>query len=1027
MSLHLLRVLAETYLKNPFFLLPQSTSPTQEVAPLLHQTELVARTLLINPLRVLVADVIGLGKTVEALRLVYALEKYSGKPLRTLVIVPSTLEKQWEQEIRRFGYEPVKLTHENLERLRRGELASGLFLGRMDTLKKEEYFPKLTEVEWDVIVVDEAHKIEKPEIHRYNYIELAKMHRKASVILLSATPHRGKDKYYLALLSALDPDLAPLVQLRHRSDSPIVDADFYSRTHNVLVFRRTKKDVNTIYEQREVFKRAVMLNVLLKPNELELKVLDGLVSIGREMLKTYYSMKLEMGERSLARVRGLPNLLTLLLVKRGASSPRALVNTFSSMSAKRIDDTPEGADESLEELVKQVKASIDPDKAGELEEEPDKTYNKLANALYRSGLISGKSQQLLTEYLRIANSMVRCDHPDTKVEFIAGLVEAATGERGPLPSVLSDLLGAKILVFTEFKDTAEYIRSKLVSRLKAKYPSAENMVRVLTSENKDEFKDVQAWLSKPGVKVLVATDVMSEGLNLQEANVLVNYEVVYSPVKLEQRIGRVWRYGQKRTVYVFNIFFLHPRIRKIHEIFFAKVYAINETLGKQEAIPGDNIYIVSLQNTIFDKMLERELGEQGREVARFIESVGYGKATRALKGSEEVEETGENIEETATLSMVEDDDKEYEKRLDVLASEVVRELLEVARIAQLRRLYPEQTSREDVERLLEAVWGIRNSDEAGRLSQLVFDMYSKLTGDINKPKSPVDKLHYVLNRTPSEPLSKPLYFVTSLSSTILVLYRVPLAIGDRVISDLVLVKLNLSSGRAETFRGLKLVEQLSSVLENSLEIDEVYGEIPAVTNALPACSMLAKESIRVEKVLDRVREYEEAKRKLVENRAGHPCEGVYTVRAEFGEPELLAVFFSPDVLPRSSYQPSTGVWGEFEKKYLTEIVLAFEKQAGRQPVLVHLEEHYDVYSVGRDGEERFIECKGFTEPRVEFRLKEMQYWTARELGDKYWVYLVYGVGTNTPVVLAIRNPAHRLDLKPEVYEVREVRFRFSMR
>ncbi|MEM4035624.1 MAG: DUF3883 domain-containing protein [Fervidicoccaceae archaeon] len=1013
----LLHVLAENYLRNPFFTLPRSAN--RPVEPLLHQTELVARALLINPTRILIADTIGLGKTVEALRILHALSML--QPLRRiLIVVPSVLEKQWISELERFGVK-AKNTSALLEELMECGDAEGYYVVRMDTVKKKEYIDKVRKIAWDAIIVDEAHRL-APKILREEIAKLARNNRNTTVLLLSATPHRGDEKKYLYLLSVLDPDIEKLIP-KEKKAKPKVGSDFYAATHMVLVHRRTKEDVNNVYEQKELFKPAVMLSVLIAPTLEEQKLLKNLVSLGRSIVARYYQKVYEAGEYEAKRARAVSALLSMLLIKRGTSSPQALVETFAKITSKRAEELVVIGKTGIEEALKKVRIALRREIAGEGEVEPDRVFNELGAVLQEANLLKNEESVKLSESINIAERLISGEFRDSKIEFLLRLIELAKSKP---EGVFSDLGDAKILVFTEFKDTAYYVYKRLVDELSKRYPNAGDMVRVLTSDNKNEYLDVVKWLEKPGVKVLVATDVMSEGLNLQEANVLVNYEVVYSPLRLEQRVGRVWRYGQRRTVYVFNLFLLNTVEEKIQRIFFGKVYSIVESLGKQELGLGEEAYLVTLRNTIFDETIRRKLGEKASDVlSRYIGAVPLIRILRKEKLVDE-KEKGIQPEEVILRKLIESGDEEYAKLLEKLAERFVGEIVRLAERIKKSRVYPGQTSRHDIENALYSMCGIKNHEEAGKLAKLLLETYCRLAGCTAKPEDPVESINMVVNRTRTVEESPPpgtLYIaVNNPGRRVYILYRVTINLGNRAVSDLIGLEVNVDENWIAPLREVSLVETISRMLLESLPVDEVHGYLrDQLEHYAKIYAGYAKaKGVALDKMFENTRKYEDVK-KTVFSGIGAKPNPLYSTRATV-DLQPLAVFFTLGFLPESTYISATGVWGGFEKKYLLEVVAELERKASREPILVNLVEHYDIYS--RDGnEERFIECKGFVKPRLEFELTEREYATAKELGEKYWIYLVYGVGTRNPVVLAIRNPANRLPLTRR--EVRITAYRFG--
>jgi len=1023
--LYLVNQLAENYVKNPFFAIP--ISRTVPIDPLLHQTELVARALLLNPTRILLADSIGLGKTVEALRLLHRLGSYHDIK-NVLVVVPATLEKQWLGELGRVGIE-ARDTEALKQLVSQRERVEGFFVASMDTIKKDEYFPSVSEVAWDAIVVDEAHRL-APKILRSRVAELARKNPRSTVLLLSATPHRGIERFYLYLLSVVDPDLSFFIPKKKGRSPQVVDSNFYSSTHLVLVHRRIKEDVNKVYEGREVFKPAEMLTVLVKPTNEEMNLLNNLVSIGRGIVRRFYETAGRLGFQDPSKAKAIATLISILLVKRGSSSPLALAKTFSRIAMKRAFETAildsvtkgklartalEQLCEKVDQLLSRVEVALDPEATEvELEKEPDELFDEVTDVLKSTGLLNLADESKLKDCLAVAEAMIRGEKVDSKIEFLTKLVDLA---RSPPKPGLEDISGAKIVVFTEFKDTADYIYSKLKSRI------GEDSVRVLTSENKGEYRKVIEWLESPGAKVLVATDVMSEGLNLQIANVLVNYEVVYSPLRLEQRVGRVWRYGQKRRVYVFNLFLLDTAERAIHDIFFRKVFSVAETLGKVELGLGEEVYLLATaQNTLYDEALKNRQVEVSSDIGRFIGAVPVTKLVKA--------KTGKSWDGVVLSKLVLADDEKYSKFLEELAVRFVNEVLRLANLIKNKRVYPGQVDRKSVEDFLYRLTGIRNHAEAAEISSKLYAIYSDATLDVNKPKDYVEAMRALAarskNRLSGVSLREPLFFaVNSEPKRLLILYRVSVKLGDRVLADVVGLEADFATRDTKVLRGLELVQRLAELAKQSVHVDEVYGKLVDDLRGYVDryCELVALD---VEREVERIARYEETKKSYLEKMGlGSKYQQLYETTAKQLKPEAIAVFFTLGFLPRSGYAPSTGVWQEFERKYLEEVISKFEKACNRVPEFVYVKEHYDVYSRG-DGEVRYIECKGFVEPKLSITLTQKEYATARELGEKYWIYLVYGAGTDSPAVLAIRNPLRKVRFVKEERMVVEVRYSSSI-
>ena len=1019
-KLSLLSTLADYYLKNPFFILDSSG----EKDLLLHQTETVGRCIFLNPTRILLADVIGLGKTITALRIMEMLKIYDNIS-RVLIIIPSILRPQWTEELRSFGIIPEVITREKLKKLKKySKLPPGVYIGSLDRLKREEYFKVIEKENWDLIIIDEAQKVGfvgGEPTQRFEKIgKLLMKLKNANAILLSATPHKGFDYDYLARLLLVDPSLATFGPPKaFKRVARRLDASFYGTTHYVILHRRTKNDINSTYEGRTVFKNCYMLALLVKPKKYEEKMLSNLIRVGEKELAKYYEELALRGILNPARARSITRLLRKLIMKRGLSSPQSLIKTFSKITLKRsltLDKLKKSA-VGFEEIKKIVEEKIpvfesklerllDPEaelEEGEEEIELDEVFNEVAGAVGR--LLPSRYMKFVEEAIEIARGIVEGKYLDTKLEAVKQIIEETFKEKY---GRFSELYGAKIIIFTEFKDTADYIYYRLQRWLIDRYgEKGKEMIRKITSENRKDYEKIAKWLKKnPYAKVLVTTDVLGEGLNLQAANVLINYEVTWSPIRLEQRVGRIWRYGQAKNCYVFNLFYLHKYERDVADNIFRKLYGIKEAIGKQEITLGDEVYMAAMGESLYENIVKERLGKEYTEYSRYLS--GFVPLTFKHKGRE------------IKLTESEIIDKLFEGELGEYIEEFIHSIVYLAKKIREKNIYPKPLTRTEIERLLAQSFGIRNTEEANyvamKLNSIYEGIFRKKLGFFSR-KRPDMVLKELRNR--GTILSNPLFFVLPSDKKVLyVLAAARVAVKnnvlqnrERIYEEPILVRLDVKERKAEIIRGKELVEKLSKLLPPALEIDEYHG-LDELANFewLHAIGLLMgwlkrNYDIRTayyNDAIERISRYENEK---VANGGSQyfKCEIV------IDSIKPLCYFVSIGLLPESKVKPGTEVWFGFENMYLKDIVLKYEETNGRKAIEIREEEHYDVYSYG-EREERYIEVKGFVKPRLEIRLKEKEYEKAKELGDKYWLYLVYGVGTESPVILCIRNPARKLKL-----------------
>lgn len=405
-----------------------------------HQLDFVSDVLLMQKPRVLLADDVGLGKTVQAVLLIKAFLELR-RARSVLIIVPRSVLYQWASELERFGIE--------FEVVESHDFAFGhrVYLITLDRAKAPQYLRKLSEVRWDLVVVDEAHKI-RLDTQR---LQVAQLCRDAEgCLLLTATPHTGDDRDYRFLLGLV----------------------------GGVVVRREKKDVEE-YEGRRIFPRLRYWIVKVRGDRREVEVLD-------ELLR-------------LTELLNIEPIVRVVLEKRAMSSPASFLKTLSKVAGGEC--------------------------SGEVLEE-----GELDGCL---GRVAGLRQ--LEELVRRYG-----DLPDAKLMALRRLLERLKGRR--------------VLIFTEYATTAEYLFRELAAECKIEkagegYGMADcgdYGVMYATSKAREKMDvEVEAANLAARPAVFISTDILSEGVNLQSYDVVINYEVVWSPTKLIQRIGRIWRFGQR--------------------------------------------------------------------------------------------------------------------------------------------------------------------------------------------------------------------------------------------------------------------------------------------------------------------------------------------------------------------------------------------------------------------------------------------------------------------------------------------------
>ncbi|RLI75035.1 helicase, partial [Archaeoglobales archaeon] len=531
-----------------------------DIQPYIHQWEAIARLCVRNPIRVLVGDEIGLGKTITALVIAKYLEALD-RVKRVLIVVPRVLVEQWRKELIRMGIPESKiwqLESDTIDFIKLQNFPEGYYIASMDLLKREERITEVVDVPWDLVIIDEVHKFGyKTE----RFWRIGKMMVEAktdrNVVFLSATPHRGDPRDYISRLQLLDPYLT-------ESWKELDRRQFYEATHGTLLFRRTKEDINKIYEGKEVFPPAKFYAGVVKAREDEAEFIERLVNFLRSKLIEFAH------ERGLIDERIIP-LLTVLIFKRATSSPYAAMTTLERLLLRRV------APELTNELVDGVESFLDVGYEDyEYEKDPDEVFNEFLDAT--SPLLSERDRREIEELRDMAKSIM--EKGDSKLNALITLLEDVMGKED-----------SKVIIFTEYKDTLDYI----IKNLKKQHPEwSGSILRLSSEETRDKklFGKIRnAFEKNPKARILIATDVVAEGVNLQVAHILINYEVPWSLVKLEQRIGRVWRLGQKKEVEAHTLFMANVADLAALNSMYQKLLSLRKAKLSPRPITGQEILL----------------------------------------------------------------------------------------------------------------------------------------------------------------------------------------------------------------------------------------------------------------------------------------------------------------------------------------------------------------------------------------------------------------------------------------------------
>lgn len=555
--------------------------------------------------RFMLADEVGLGKTIEAGMVWQALSQ-RGNASRTLVVTPAGLTRQWQEEFKEkfqadfeiFGRD-FTAVNPRMWDLKAAAIAS------LDRLKRKEHKRTLLENrKWDLIIFDEAHRLsardyptKKEKTQNYQLAEALRDYTDA-LLLVTATPHAGDPNHtrFVNLVKLLEPKV---------DFFPLFDADLFTESDGVpyskLILRTPKLKV-TDAEGKVVFKgrRTVPLGFTMYPTEKQFY--DAV----EDYIRTGYN-SLERIENPMDR-HAVGFILTTFQ-KLNASSLRAIKHA-------------------LEGRLKRLK-----DKLGKLppeeEEDQDERYQ---GEIDEKEAVLKTDREILRDEIKVLKKLL--DIPVEREKKIDRLREL-------LQQIDKETPGAKVLIFTEYRRTQEFLKERLEDEkwygpnsvvlingdmeLEGKTPGAESKRR-----------SQRVFREDPKVRFLVSTEAGGEGINLQFCYIVVNYDLPWNPMRYEQRVGRVYRYGQEKVVQIYNLRAKDTVEDKVRSYFEQRLRVAAQALqqvtgedpeeliaslnGQLEAeIEPDEIYKRALVEGTLNKQTKEEIQEAVRRAQRAYE------------------------------------------------------------------------------------------------------------------------------------------------------------------------------------------------------------------------------------------------------------------------------------------------------------------------------------------------------------------------------------------------------------------------
>lgn len=516
---------------------PMMAVHTSNVDPLPHQITAVYESLLPRqPLRFLLADDPGAGKTIMAGLYIRELIMRADSH-RILIVAPGSLVEQWRDELfEKFGLE----FHIYSPLLEQASPSGNPFddyprlIVRLDQLSRnEELQEKLCAPGWDLAVFDEAHKLSAhffgsklEKTARFRFAEKLGANTR-HLLLMTATPHNGKEEDFQLFLSLLDSDR---FYGKFRDGVHKVDASD--------LMRRMVKEELVKFDGTPLFPERRAYTVNYKLSDIEAALYEAVTDY----------VKTEMGkadELEGAR-KGSVGFALTALQRRLASSPEAIYQSLKRRRERleaRLRDEKMGirGRHALAETVAPVPEDDD-DLNAEEQEGLEETL--IDDATAAKTVAELEAEIVILRGLEQQGKAVVASGQDRKWDELSKILQ-----NNP---EMHDASGRqrKIIIFSEHRDTLNYLHAKIAGVL----GSHDSIVTIHGGTHRDERRRLQAlFRSDPDVRVLVATDAAGEGVNLQNANLMVNYDLPWNPNRLEQRFGRIHRIGQTEVCHLWNL------------------------------------------------------------------------------------------------------------------------------------------------------------------------------------------------------------------------------------------------------------------------------------------------------------------------------------------------------------------------------------------------------------------------------------------------------------------------------------------
>lgn len=590
------------YLFDPFLAVH-----TSKIRPLPHQITAVYGTMLDRqPLRFLLADDAGSGKTIMTGLLIKELIARQDV-VRCLIVSPGGLAQQWQDELfDKLQLEFEIVNRDRIENSRTGNPFSelNLVIARLDQLSRfEDLKEKAVAKEWDLIVCDEAHKL---SAHFYgNKVNATKRYllgeklrdNTRHFLLLTATPHNGKDEDFQLFLALLDKDR---FEGKPRNNS--VKSDYSD------IMRRVVKEDLLTFEEKKLFPERIAYTKDFNLSAEEMSLYRHVTD--------YVKEEFQRAEKKGEKKKNVVGFALTILQRRLASSPEAIYRSIKRRKEKlekRLEElqTNKAARNSQGDALYEYSE----DDINDYDDNPDSESEEIEEIIVDEATASETIPEYEKEIAALVDLenealVLRNSKRDSKWDSLRDLLENR--------AEMFDSKGyrRKLIIFTEHKDTLFYLANRIRSLLGK--PGAVVTIHGGDTRTQRKIKQDQ-FVQDKDVLILVATDAAGEGINLQRANLMINYDLPWNPNRIEQRFGRIHRIGQTETCFLWNLLAGDTREGDVFSTLFLKLEEQRKALdGRVFDVLGKVFREKSLKDLLIEAI---RYGEDPRRKAELQQQV----------------------------------------------------------------------------------------------------------------------------------------------------------------------------------------------------------------------------------------------------------------------------------------------------------------------------------------------------------------------------------------------------------------------